>query len=106
MVVSSSPPGLEERLASVDQVLRQPPQVHPAAPAGVWDTAPGCYRFLARHCRPGTRTLETGLGASTVLFAMWGADHTCVVPSYGEVDACMAHCESAGIDMSRVDFQV
>ena len=106
MVVSPSPPGLEERLASVDEVLREPPQVHPSAPAGVWETAPGCYRFLARHCGPGAKTLETGLGSSTVLFAMWGAHHTCVVPSQGEVDACVEHCEAAGIDVSRVSFDV
>jgi hypothetical protein len=106
MVVSQSPPGLEERRASVEAALRDPPQVHPAAPTGVWDTSPACYRFLAEHCRAGTRTLETGLGVSTVLFAMWGAEHTCVVASQGEVDACVAHCESAGIDLSRMTFRV
>jgi hypothetical protein len=106
MVVSPSPPGLEERLDSVDEVRRDPPQVHPAAPGGVWETAPGCYRFLARHSRPGAKTLETGLGASTVLFAMWGTEHTCVVPSQGEVDACVEHCRARGIDLSRVEFEV
>ncbi|MFL5868111.1 MAG: class I SAM-dependent methyltransferase [Thermoleophilaceae bacterium] len=104
--MSSPPPGLEERLASVDEVVRDPPQVHPAAPAGVWDTSPACYRFLARHCPPGARTLETGLGSSTVLFAAWGTHHTCIVSSQGEVDACLSHCKAAGIDVSRLDFRV
>ena len=70
----------------VDRVLSDPPAVHPEAPEdGVWRTEAGCYRFIADHVTAGCRTLETGAGVSTVLFAAWGCDHVAVVPAPGEI---------------------
>src|SRR5438876_896203 len=106
MALTTAPPGLEERLAAVDAAIEEPPQVHPSAPEGVFSTSRDCYEFLARHSAPGARTLETGLGTSTVLFASFGTDHTCVVPSQDEVDDCVAYCEEREIDSSKVSFEV
>jgi predicted O-methyltransferase YrrM len=102
---------LDARLAVIDQVLADPPQVHvyddaPPAPGGVWGTSTACYRFLATRCEPGARTLETGLGISTVLFAAWGASHTCIVGSPSEVDRCRAYLEQHEIADGAVRFVV
>jgi hypothetical protein len=49
-----------------------------AGTMGVWSADPDCYRFIAEHCHRGQRTLETGLGLSTVVFAALGTHHQCV----------------------------
>ncbi len=101
-----------DRRAVVEQVLADPPVVHPmeagvATPRmGVWSTEPACYRFLADRCPPGTRTLETGSGLSTVLFAALGTDHICCTAGQEEADRVLAHCASRGIDASRLRFEV
>ena len=95
------------RLAHLGRVLAAPPRVHgPAAPDGVWRTDDGCYRFLATICGPDSKTLETGLGISTALFAGWDCTHTCVVPTRQQADILVAYCTSLGVDPSRVTFQI
>ncbi len=100
-----------DRLAVVEQILADPPVVHPmeagASPRmGVWSTEPACYRFLAQRCPPGTRTLETGSGLSTVLFAALGADHICCTAGQEEADRVLEHCLSRGIDSTDLRFEV
>lgn len=94
------------RLEALESVLADPPSVHEFAPRGVWETESSAYRFMAEKCPPGSRTLETGLGISTLLFALWGTEHTCVVADQGEVDRLRAHAEPRGIDMGTVRFEV
>jgi hypothetical protein len=94
----------------VDFVLAHPPRVHDTGtigpPEGVWWTERSCYELLAERCRPGDRTLETGLGASTMLFAALGTRHTCVVPSATEVDLLVAHCHAQGVPTDDVAFVI
>jgi predicted O-methyltransferase YrrM len=105
------PSDLADRLAVADQVLADPPRVHAmdhsADPdIGVWSTEPSCYRFLAEHCPPGTRTLETGSGLSTVLFAALAARHICCTPSQDEVDRLLAHCTARRFPTDELRFEV
>jgi hypothetical protein len=96
-----------ERLELVERVLADPPLVHPEAPNGkVWWTQPSCYRFLARHTSDGARTLETGAGVSTVLFAGWGCNHLSVTPDAGDQIAVEAFCRDHGIDTSTLVFDL
>ena len=73
---------------------------------GVWSTDRDCYELLAQQCRPEARTLETGSGLSTVLFAALGAQHTCVTPSQAEADRIMDYCNGHGIDVSALRFAI
>jgi hypothetical protein len=106
-------PGLSMSHASVRRqqvsiVMNDPPPVHGAAagPTGVWGTAIDCYDFLARHVEPGARTLETGCGISTALFALWGTEHTCVVYSQDEVDILSSWAHQREVDLSHLTFEV
>lgn len=95
----------------MERLLAEPPAVHAmdfsSDPAlGVWSTDSDCYRFLARNCGPGARTLETGAGISTLLFAAMGAVHTCVTPLEAEIERLRDHASSHGIDLSGVRFVV
>jgi len=105
------PSDLDQRLAVVERVLADPPSVHPMdfstdPTLGVWSTEPDCYRFLAEHCPPGTRTLETGCGTSTVLFAAFGAAHICCTAGQEEADRVLADCQARGIPVDDVRFEV
>lgn len=60
--------------------------------------------MISRHVRRGSRTLETGCGASTVVFAAAGARHTAISPSSGEHERIRAYCSETGIDDSELSF--
>lgn len=93
-------------------MLADPPVVHYMSHedvaegrlSGVWSTDESCYRFLAEFCRPGSRTLETGTGISTVLFADWGTAHTCVAPGQEEIDAIITYCRAHDIPTGTLTF--
>lgn len=97
--------------AIVDRLLAEPPVVHivdtPTGKApGVWSTDESCYRFLARVAQPGMRTLETGSGISTALFAALGTHHRCVTPAQEEADHLRDYFGAQGISGERVHFDV
>ncbi|MCW3066765.1 MAG: hypothetical protein JWN32_3937 [Solirubrobacterales bacterium] len=66
---------------------------------------PEVLRFIAAQTGPGMATLETGIGGSTVVFALSGARHTCVAYSGREIDRVRRYCEEHGIDAGGVDFR-
>src|SRR5690242_9457909 len=41
---------------------------------------------LDSRLKPGLKTLETGAGLSTIIFAANGCQHTCVTPDKGQAD--------------------
>jgi Methyltransferase domain len=49
-------------------------------------------------------TLETGAGASTIVFAAKGADHVAISPAPDEHRRLAAYCADEAIDLSRVTF--
>lgn len=100
-----------DRQHVLERILADPPVVHPmdrsnAPEMGVWSTDESCYRFMAERCGPGTRTLETGSGLSTVLLTALGAEHICCTAGQEEADRVLAHCASRGIDADRLRFEV
>jgi predicted O-methyltransferase YrrM len=94
--------------ATLADVLRDAPALHGPADAdallthGLLEEA---LAFIDRTVRDGDRTLETGSGYSTILFALRGAHHTCITPSRPEIDRIRAYCEQHGIATDRVDFR-
>jgi predicted O-methyltransferase YrrM len=65
---------------------------------------PEAARFLHGAVREGARTLETGSGLSTVIFAMRKAYHTVVTPRPREAAAIQEYARDKQIDMDRVEF--
>ena len=61
-------------------------------------------RFLDVHVTGASRTLETGSGVSTLLFAAKGAAHTCVTPSGDEIRRLKSHCGARGTPVDRIRF--
>jgi hypothetical protein len=88
-----------------DQLRREPPGLH-AGGAEYWGLAWAALEWLEREVRPGMATLETGSGASTLVFAAGGAEHEAVTPAADEEQRFRAECERRGIDGSRVLFRL
>nr|WP_141657321.1 class I SAM-dependent methyltransferase [Thiocapsa sp. KS1] len=95
----------QSRSEIVEQLFRDLPQVHTELgnpEGGVWRTDRPCYEFIASHCGPRSRTLETGLGLSTLLFVLLGTEHTCVAPWTSEIEGLFSHCRERGIATDRL----
>lgn len=95
-----------DRLASIGAVVADPPRVHGGAPGGVWGTSSDCYQFMAQHLPENAVTLETGLGISTVLFALWSTRHTCVVGSSDQVDALRTYLSDHQYPADHVSYEI
>lgn len=92
----------------VDELIASQPAIHGDEAAGQERMTHGlstpALRFLAATVEEGQRTLETGSGYSTIVFAAAGSEHTVVVPNEFEGGRIREYCAAAGIDSSRVTF--
>ena len=83
-----------------------------AAPPGLhgadeyWGLAWAALGWLEANVREGWSTLETGSGASTIVFAAAGAQHEAVTPDAGEEARIRTRCSELGIDSSGVTFRI
>ena len=89
----------------VDKLLADQPSFHQHG-AARWDSLPETLRLIQRSVHPGSRTLETGVGASTVVFAAGGAVHTAISPDAEEHRRVRAYCNEIGVDDSKLDLIV
>lgn len=90
---------------TVDDLLANPPLVHRVGETALTHgLVPPALRFIEQTVKPGWRTLETGSGLSTIVFALLGAEHTTVVPAPEEVERIKAWCADQGVDTSRMTF--
>lgn len=60
--------------------------------------------FLYREVKPGYKTLETGAGCSTLIFAAAGANHIAVTPSTEESQLIMEYASLHNIPFESVHF--
>lgn len=91
---------------NVHDLIADPPMVHDDAGELIsrWRLADAELLFLDRHLRAGMKTLETGSGVSTVMFALKGTRHTCITPDPGEPARIRAYCERQGIGHTGISF--
>jgi len=82
-----------------------PPGLHGAGDE-YWGLAWPALEWLERNVEAGMQTLETGSGASTIVFAAKGADHVAVTPDPTEEERIRAEADRRGIPTERVSFLV
>lgn len=88
-------------------LLANPPGTHLSRATGEplpWQIAPRVLEIIDASVGPGSRTLETGAGVSTALFALKGCAHTCVVPWTSERDRLHAWGAQTGVSFEHVAF--
>ena len=89
--------------ALTQQIRSDPPKLHGAGDAYfglAWDA----LEWLERTVQPEMTTLETGSGASSIVFAARGSAHTVISPSPDEHERIQSWCDQHGISTSRVTF--
>jgi predicted O-methyltransferase YrrM len=93
---------------NLDDLLRAKPQFHQDASGNPysWQVSRNVLSFIDRHVSKGSRTLEVGAGVSTVLFALKGAIHLCVVPFEEETVRIKAFCREHDISTDTVTFKI
>ena len=91
-------------MSLTDDLRAAPPGLH--GQAEFWGLAWEALAFIERTVQPGMATLETGAGASTIVFAARGADHEAVTPSAEEAERITAECERRGIATERLRFRI
>jgi Methyltransferase domain len=86
----------------IDELLADPPVLHGHVTHGLVDDA---LRWIGGLPRP-LRTLETGCGMSTLVFAVRGDRHVCITPAQSEADAVRTYCDEQGVDAGGLDFKI
>ncbi len=90
---------------SLETIYKSPPLVHGDGDH-CWKISLECARYIHDHVATGSSTIETGCGLSTVIFALKGATHTCIVPNIEEVHRLKSYCSELGISLDSVSFKI
>lgn len=61
-------------------------------------------QFVSDKIDSASRTLETGAGISTLVFAIKGANHIAVTPDKGEIEAIQQYAKKNSISLDTVRF--
>jgi hypothetical protein len=87
----------------VQRLLTDRPSLHLEGKAR-WDALPGTLEAIRRYAQDGHTTIETGVGASTIVFAASGAKHTAISPNPSEHERVHDYCQKVGVDDSNITF--
>ncbi len=94
--------------ASILNVLfKERPMFHGAAgPTGTQNYAitEAVLRWIFKNLEPGSVTLETGCGYSTIIFALLSACHKVISPFPLEHERIKKWCEDHGIPVGNIEF--
>ena len=88
----------------VERLENDKPQFHWGGTQS-WNAAPETLREIQRSVHKNMRTLETGCGASTVIFAAQGARHTVISPSRDEHQRVVVYLQDININTSQLHFE-
>lgn len=88
---------------TVERLVADKPVFHSGG-TRIWNAMPATLEMISRHVSPGDRTVETGAGASTVVFAAAGATHDAISPFGDEHKRIADYCGEIGVDASSVTF--
>jgi methyltransferase family protein len=92
---------------NLQALLDDSPQLHDhEGQLVLWGLPRQVLEFIESHLTEKSRTLETGAGLSTLLFALKGAKHTCITPSQQEVERIHAYASQHRISLRQVDFRL
>lgn len=96
--------GQRERIIS--ELCAEAPSFHGWDPTVFrnWSLSREALRLIFDNVDEGDRCLETGVGYSTVVFALHGAELTTVAPDPHEFERVSVWCAQRGVDTSGIRF--
>jgi hypothetical protein len=80
----------------VERLISDLPQFHPWSDHRMM-IGRDVLRFLRDNLRPSMRTLETGSGYTTVVFAIAETQHVCITPIREETESIQSYCREHNI---------
>lgn len=87
----------------IERIQRDKPAFHSGGTLR-WYSLPETLEAIRTSVKPGDTSIETGTGASTVIFAASGANHTAISPAPDEHQRIRDYCHEIGVDDSRLTF--
>ncbi len=87
-----------------ESLKRSPPSLHDSP--DYWGLAWEALAWLEENVQEGMSTLETGAGASTMVFAARGTQHHVVTPDAEEERRIRAACAERGIETAGLTFHI
>jgi predicted O-methyltransferase YrrM len=92
---------------TVDDIVARPPEPHDDSGHLVsWRLEDSALQYLDSLARPGLRTLEVGVGASTMVLAAQRCQHLAITASASEVRRLRAYASQRAIALDTVEFRV
>jgi predicted O-methyltransferase YrrM len=96
-----------ERSPELQALLASPPKLHKDRMGNLvsYQACEEVLDFIDLYVTKDSRTLETGAGISTILFAIKGSEHMCIAPGQGQFDRIQQYCRDRQISADRINFQ-
>jgi Methyltransferase domain len=92
---------------TLQELLKDSPKLHRIGSEPVFYRLPDrALHFIDQNVNENSRTLETGAGISTVLFAIKEANHTSVVPDPDLVSRISTYCARMMVSVERINFLI
>ena len=93
---------------NIQEFVNNPPKLHKDGAGNLvsWQLSREALYFIDKHVDESAKTLETGAGVSTILFALKYTNHTCIVPKTAEVDRISEYCMQHQLSIQKISFQI
>ncbi len=91
---------------NIQELIAKPPLLHlrEGRLSSSWKLDDRDILFLDEYLTENMKTLETGAGLSTVLFALKGTNHTCIAPDELLFERIKEYCNQYNINHSKITF--
>jgi glycosyltransferase involved in cell wall biosynthesis len=87
------------------EVTDMPPKIHGGGTI-TWGLGGDVLNYIFARVNSGFKTLETGCGVSTIVFALKQTMHFAITPSADEMERIKQYCVEKGIPVQRVFFRI
>ena len=92
-------------LAIFKDIIESPPKIHGGGTI-TWGLGEDVLNFMFKYLSAGLKTLETGCGASTLVFALKKTTHFAITPSTDEMDRVKQYCLEKSLPTERLSFRI
>ncbi len=88
------------------QLIANPPKLHSSGDrlTAWWRLSDKDLQFLDDRLTQNMKTIETGAGLSTILFALKGTNHICIAPDEELCKRIREYCDQQSISHSNITF--